>query len=132
MNIDSIDRYLRTEVQQLRYEANAIEPTPEFARRTIQRAREIERRRRLRLNIGFAVLALAPFGMRETWEFIRHDFVSVASLPFARIITYIYHMIMSPFAPVVLIAGGFVVAMYIVGLPHWRKPILAPIFKKMA
>ena len=119
-------------MQQLRYEANAIEPSPEFARRTIQRARKIERQRRLRFNVGFALLTLAPFGIRVLWTLIRDNYFSVGSFPFANVITYLYQMFMSSFAPYVLVAGGFILALYVVGLPHWHKPLIAQIFKKLA
>ena len=117
----SIDHYLRAEVQRLRVPASVIAPSSTFAGRVVNHIAVVEKQRRARINIFFALIALSPYALRQGWSLIRGDFVSVASLPLAHAIQAVYGVFMSSLATYVLIAGGIVFAVYVVGLPKWHR-----------
>lgn len=116
----TIDSYIRSQVQSLRLQTHIVEPSLGFAGRVVNHAVEIEKQCRARINIWFAVTALTPYVLRQLWSFIRSDFVSLSGLPFGSELATAYHALMSSFASYALVAGGIVLAVFIVGFPKWR------------
>lgn len=115
-----IDTYIRGEVQQLQWGGYVMEPSTGFARKVVDHAMLYEKQRRARVNTWFAIVALAPFAIRELWSLVRHDYISVEHLPLGHLITQAYGVFMSSFALYALIAGGLLLATFVVGLPHWH------------
>ena len=98
-----------------------VEPSAQFTQRVMNAAVGIEKQRRTRIAVWFALLAIAPYAVRQLWSFIRGDFISVASLPFGHALSEAYLAFMSSTATYVLLAFGILLAFYIVGLPSWRR-----------
>lgn len=116
----SVDNYIRSRIQDLRVQTHVVEPSLGFVENVVRHAVEIENQRRARINIWFAVTALAPYVLRQLWSLIRSDFVSLSGLPFGDELVTAYQVLMSSFASYALVAGGIVLAVFIVGFPKWR------------
>ena len=97
-----------------------IAPSSAFAGRVVDHVIAVEKQRRARINIFFALLALSPYALRQGWSLIRGDFVSVAHLPLAHAIQAIYGAFMSSLATYVLIAGGIVLLSHCQSL-KWHR-----------
>ena len=91
-----------------------------FSERVMDQATLVEKRRFMRLNIYFAIVALLPYLARQMWSFARHDFFSVTHFPLGNVIAEVYRALMSSPATYVFLGGGIVLALFIVGLPRWR------------
>ena len=105
-----------------------LEPAQGFVQRVMGEATRVEQQRRTRINIWFGVLALAPFAVRELWFLVRHDFFSVSSFPFGNTLTSVYQAFLSSITAYAFVAGGILLAIYVVGLPHIKLPRLAGAF----
>ena len=116
----SIDSYIRSELKSLRLQTHVIEPSSGFAERIVIKVTTAEQQRRASINIWFAVIALAPFALRQLWSLIRSDFLSLAELPMGNYLTVAYQVIMSSIAMYALLGFGILLAFFIVGLPKWR------------
>ncbi len=103
-----------------------LEPSADFAGRVMQDAMTYEKRRRTRITVWFGILALLPYALRELWFLLRGDFVSVTGLPFGDFIAAAYHIFISTTAIYILLAAGFLLALFVVGLPQWRLNATAP------
>ena len=91
-----------------------------FAERVMDQATLVEKRRFVRLNIYFAVVALLPYLSRQMWSLARRDFFSVSEFPLGSMIAEVYRALMSSPATYALVGGGIILALFIVGLPRWR------------
>lgn len=98
-----------------------IEPSYRFSNKVIDHIREVEKQRHTRLSTWFVIVAFVPFVFRILWSLMRGDFVSVSSLPLASYITYLYSIFMSGITNYALLGAGILLAVYIVGLPSWKK-----------
>lgn len=116
----TIDSYLRAELQSLRLQTHIIEPSLGFTEKMMNHATRVEQQRRARINIWFAMTALAPYILRQLWSLIRGDFISLGTLPLGNYLTPAYQAMMSSLAIYALLAGGVVLALFVVGLPRWR------------
>lgn len=122
-----IDNYIRSEIHSLRAQSHVVEPSQGFVGTVMNRAYTVERQRRARINIWFAVIALSPYAARELWSLIRHDYFSLSAFPLSSILVEGYHLFMSSFATYILVAFGIVMALYFIGLPKWRMAELRSI-----
>ncbi|MEK7615608.1 MAG: hypothetical protein AAB420_00190 [Patescibacteria group bacterium] len=121
MNINNVDQFIRTKVAHFSSQPYIIEPSTGFVRRVVNHATMVEKQRRARINIWFALVALTPYALRALWSLIRSDFVSVLSLPFGNTVSQAYGVFMSSITAYAMLGAGIVLAVYIVGLPRWRK-----------
>lgn len=119
-----IDRYIRREVQQLPGNDFVLSPSQVFVKNVMSQVTTLERQRQLKMNVLFGVVAISPFIVREVWFAIRHDFISVAHLPFGDFLTKAYSVFLSSMTAYAFVAGGVLLAVFIVGLPKWRVPFL--------
>ena len=110
--------------------ATTLEPSADFVGKVMQEATTYEKRRRASITIWFGVLALMPYALRELWFLLRGDFISVTSLPFSNVVATAYDIFMSTTAIYVLLAAGFLLALFVVGLPQWRLNTTPHIVKK--
>ncbi len=97
-----------------------LDPSVDFVPNIMDRAVRYEKQRRSRINFLFAIIALAPFATREVWSLVRHDYISLSKLPWGGFLVQAYSVIMSPTAIVGFLALGFLLALFILGLPKWR------------
>lgn len=125
----ALDRYIRSGVLSFRKDAYTLEPTHMFTENVLTRVREIERQKNVKMTILFAVIALAPFLSRELWFIVRNNFIHASSLPLGKLLIAAYKIFLKSGSAYVFIGGGFLLALYIVGLPKWRIPYLQHLSK---
>ena len=107
-----------TKGQRLQYERfrmlHEIEPSRGFVTRTMQRIKNVERRRKILLDLWIVVLSLGPYLVQQSWLLFRRDYFSVKALPFSHLIseTYLF-VISSSIANFMLIAGVLAAAAYL-------------------
>ncbi len=117
----TIDHYLRAELQSLHLQTHVIQPSLGFTKKVMGHATQVEQQRRARINIWFAMTALAPYALRQVWSLMRGNYFSLSSMPFGHYLVPVYHDFMSPLAIYVLLGAGVLLALFVVGLPKWRK-----------
>lgn len=94
-----------------------IQPSHDFAERTMMHIARIEKRRRLSRALVITSASLGPSVTREMWMFVRGDYISASSLPMGHFITQAYGLFISPVAGYALVAAaliptGFAVSRY--------------------
>lgn len=124
-----LDRYIRSGILSSRSDAYTLEPTRLFTENVITSVQKIEKQKNVKLTVLFAFITLAPFSIREIWFLVRHNYFSVSEFPLSGIITDVYKLFLTSAATYVFIGGGFLLALYIVGLPKWRVPYLQRLSK---
>lgn len=120
MNINNVDEYIRDKMHYFSPQHHSIEPHAEFTGRVMNQILLVERQHRIRMNVLFCVVALGPIALREIWFFIRNDFISVTELPLGHMVSQVYNAFLSPMTTYAFMAGGLLLAVFIVGFPHWH------------
>jgi hypothetical protein len=102
-----IDNFIRERVNDLYPRGFAVDPSPDFAKRTLNRIYRLEKRRYLFVLCGWAILlALGPVILRQLWLLIRNDYFAVGHFPFANAIIVVYQFLLSGTGAFLLLALG--------------------------
>ncbi len=119
-----IDNFIKEKVRGLRPQRFAVEPAPDFTKRTMDKIYRLEKHRRL--TYGLVVLwALSPLTLRQLWLLIRNDYFRATNLPFGGMIVGVYQFFLSGAGAFLLLIGGlFVSLLFIFKLRHGNFPLL--------
>ena len=102
-----IDNFIKERVNSRRFYDPVIEPSPEFARRTMSRICLLESRRYLIGQYGSATfLALLPLILKYFWLWTRNDYFSLGRFPFHDFTVPTYRFIISFTGNLLLITIG--------------------------
>ena len=82
----NLDNLIRAKIQNSAGGFHYIEPSADFAKRTMAKIYRLERNRRRIWNMFIAVLFLSPFIVSQIWLIVRGDYFSVANLPLGDLI----------------------------------------------
>lgn len=111
----NIDNFIREKINGFRPQGFAIEPTPDFAKRTMGKIRYLESRRCFLTLYGGAILwALGPLALRQLWLLIRNDYFAAAYLPFSSVIILVYRFFLSWGGTFLLLAMGIFASLFFV------------------
>ncbi len=109
---------------------SSIQPSRGFVLKVMNEVTRIEQRRRLRLNIGFGVLAVTPFVLRQCWFLVRGDFFALSEFPLNTFLIPVYNAFLSSLSGYVFVAGGIILAVYVLGFPRLKMPFFGMALKK--
>lgn len=102
-----IDNFIKEKINSRRFGDLTIEPSPDFAERTIGKICRIEKRRCTFIRHGSITLAaLAPLVLKQSWLFIRNDYFSLSSFPLGNLVVPTYRFVISFSGSLLLIAVG--------------------------
>jgi hypothetical protein len=123
-----LDNFIKERIRGFRSQKFAVEPTPDFTKRTMSEIYRLEKSRRL--TYGLLVLwTLSPLTLRQFWFLIRNDYFRAANLPFGDTVVGVYQFFLSWAGVFLLLAGGVVVSFLFVlklrrgGLDLPPKPV---------
>lgn len=85
-----------------------IEPSPDFAQKTLAIIKQIRSRRKNFRDACMVCLIFIPFIIREIWTFIRHDYFSVSEMPFSNMIIHTYSFFLTGLAAYILLMLGII------------------------
>ena len=110
-----IDNFIKEKINSRRFGDLTIEPSSDFAERTIGKIYRIEKHRRTFIRHGSITLAaLAPLILKHSWLFIRNDYFSLSSFPFSNLAVPTYRFVISFLGSVLLIAIGISFSIFFV------------------
>lgn len=128
-----IDNFIKGKIEGLHPRKFIVEPSLNFAGRTMDKIYRLEGRRRLLALYGLAALwALGPSALRQLWLLIRHDYFSAAHLPFSSIIVGGYQFFLSLAGAFLLLAVGIFISLLFVFKSRNSKSNLFSKFAKIA
>ncbi len=107
-----IDNFIKEKIGDLYPRRFVIEPSQDFAERTMNKICCLEGRRHFLTLYGVAaLLALGPLALRQLWLLIRNDYFAANSLPFGSIIITTYQVLLSWVGAFLLLAMGVLVSL---------------------
>lgn len=87
-----------------------IQPSSDFAIRTMNQIARIEKRRHVSRALVVASASLGPSFAREVWMFVRGDYISASALPMGDMIVQAYGVFINPVVGYALAAGALIPA----------------------
>lgn len=108
-----IDNFIKERIKGFYPQKFVIEPTPDFAKQTMNRIYRLGRRRQFLVLYSLAALwALGPLLLRQVWLLIRNDYFEAANLPFGSITVTIYQFFLSWAGAILLLAAGILASVF--------------------
>lgn len=109
MKDQDVDNLIKMRLRELHSDRYLIQPSRDFASRTMEKVRKVDKQHRFWTHVWIVVASLAPFVVRETWLFVRGDYFSVSNLPLVGgLVVTAYSFFMSPVAMYLLLSGGII------------------------
>ena len=110
-----IDNFIREKLGGLYPRRFIVEPSPDFAKRTMGKIHHLEGHRRLLTLYGLTVLwVLGPLALRQLWLWIRNDYFSASNFPLGYFVVSTYHFFISSYGMFLLFAVGVLVSSWFV------------------
>jgi len=123
-----IDNFIKGKIGGLYPREFAVEPSPDFAKRTMGKIYHLENRRRFLTLYGVAMFwALGPLALRQLWLLIRNDYFSASRFPLGHLIVPVYQFfIFSYYGVFLLLAAGVLASLFFI-LKLRRNGVSSPI-----
>ena len=110
-----IDNFIKEKISSRRFGDLTIEPSPDFAERTIGKIYRIEKRRRTFIQHGSITLAaLTPLALKHSWLFVRNDYFSLSNFPLGNLAVPTYRFVISFSGSLLLFAVGISFSVFLV------------------